>query len=711
MLLNLIFIIILIPLALLGVLVIRDKPKEKANGIFFVLVISIILWLIFNYLENAPLGLKWNDLFLRLDFALGPFLTYFFLVFALNFPKSRKYRYFTKIISLPALFFAFFSLFTPYIIRDVRLINNQLFFELGSLFFADVAFTLIYFGSGFFKWILDFRTLKADRRSQLLYIFLGSLISVSITLVVNIFFQKSMDIRYFQLANFSVLFFIGFTSYAILKHHLFDIRIVIQRTILYALTFGLFITVYSCLIYLFNRFFALMISPAISSILSAILMLIFYPHFKLYFQKETNRFFYRYPYDADKVLKEINEKCNSQSDPDSYFTCFVNIIEEKVKINKILLIILNRNKEPILIKNHNFSRKLIKYLKDIKCPEGIFKYFSHNRRAALLEDNYPVLKNIITSDHETVINQNEFEKSGVNLILPVYNKGQLIAFFFLGPKLSEEAYYPQDFQLFNTLVDSISLTFENIFLYSELKKYSKNLEEKVTKRTSELEDLNINQARFMADIYHELQTPLAVLKGNLSLMNKKRLDEFETAKSFVRMDRSVDRLSNLIKDLIFLSRADVGKVELKKENINFSELALNMHDDSLILVEAKGVRLRTDIEKNISINGDREKIKSLLFNLISNALKFTPNGKEIKIRLFKDNNNAFFEIEDQGIGIAEKDLPNLFSRFYRIDHGGGEKGSGLGLAICKWIAEAHGGEIEVKSELGQGSTFKVILPL
>ncbi|MCX6745795.1 MAG: HAMP domain-containing sensor histidine kinase, partial [Candidatus Parcubacteria bacterium] len=190
-----------------------------------------------------------------------------------------------------------------------------------------------------------------------------------------------------------------------------------------------------------------------------------------------------------------------------------------------------------------------------------------------------------------------------------------------------------------------------------------------------------------------------------------RLDEFETAKSFVRMDRSVDRLSNLIKDLIFLSRADVGKVELKKVNINLSELALNIYDDSLILVEDKGVRFIADIEKNISINGDREKIKSLLFNLISNALKFAPNGKKIRMRLFKDKNNAYFEIEDQGIGIAEKDLPNLFSRFYRIDHEHGEKGSGLGLAICKWIVQAHGGEIGVKSELGKGSIFTVTLPL
>jgi signal transduction histidine kinase len=603
--------------------------------------------------------------------------------------------------------------FTPLYIKNVYFPENAVSqINFGPLIYFLIIFFVVSIFYSIARIKHNYKNFSLIKRNQTKYLISGFTITASGAMLFNIILPLLGEKKYYSLGpQFSVVL-MAMAAYAILRHRLFDIRIVIQKTILYALTFGVFLATYLTLIYVFNRFLTLInLASTISSIVSAALIISLYSRFKLYFQKKTDKFFYRYPYDANQVLKEINEKCNSHGGLESFFACFVKIIEEKVKINKILLIILNKNKEPILIKNHNFSRKLVEYLKITKCPEKMYNYFSHNKHASLLKDDYPILKNTILNDQETLKNQDAFEKSGASLILPVYHKDRLIAFFFLGPKLSEEAYYPQDFQLFNALIDSISLTFENIFLYSELKKYSKNLEEKVTKRTRELGELNEKQSRFMADIYHELQTPLAVLKGNLSLMNKKRLDEFETAKSFVRMDRSVDRLSNLIKDLIFLSNADVGKVELKKENINFSELALNMYDDSLILAEDKGVRLRTDIEKNISIKGDREKIKSLLFNLISNALKFTPNGKEIRMRIFKDNNNAYFEIEDQGIGIAEKDLPNLFSRFYRIDHGSGEKGSGLGLAICKWIAEAHGGEIEVKSELGQGSTFKVSLPL
>jgi len=698
-------------LALLGVLVVRDKPKEKINRSFFILVIFIIVWLVFNYLENAPLGLRWNNLFLKLDFSFGPLLAYFFLLFALNFPESKKYKYFTKILFLPIAILAFLSFFTPYIIKDVHLSNGRLLFEDGSLFVGDVIVTLIYFGMGFIKWVLNYKKLKARKKMQLLCVFLGALISVTLTLFVNIFLQKIVNIQYFRLANFSTVFFVAFTAYAILRHQLFDIRKAIQITILYGIAFSFFLAVYTSLIYIFGQFFALMITPALSSIISASLMLLLYPNFKLFFQKKTDKFFYRYPYDPRVVLKEISDNCNHKFDFDEFFDCFVNIIENRVKINKILLVVLNEKREPMIIKNHNFNRKMSYFIKSTKCPKQILDYFNKYKYPVPLQNKSNELEKLIANDKQIEWRNELLKKSAVTLILPVYKKNNLIAFFFFGPKLSQEIYYPQDLQIFEGLINHLSLTFENIFLYTELKKYSKNLEEKVMRRTRQLEDLNENQALFMADIYHELQTPLAVLKGNLSLMSNRRLNEFETDKAFVRMDRSVDRLSNLIKDLIFLSKADVGKVELKKDNINFSELTLNMFDDSLILAEDKGIELLADIEKNIFINADREKIKSLLFNLVSNALKFTPAGKIIKINLSQDGQKVYFQIADQGIGIAEKDLPNLFSRFYRIDHSNEEKGSGLGLAICKWIVQAHGGEINVKSELGQGSIFKVSLPL
>ncbi|MCX6796133.1 MAG: hypothetical protein NTW06_01400, partial [Candidatus Falkowbacteria bacterium] len=299
MLFHLIFGAIFCLLGSLGLLVIHSKPKKKVNRIFFVWVIFIILWLASNYLENAPLGLKWNNLFLRLDFAFGPFLTYFFLLFALNFPESQKYKYFTKIILLPALFFSFLSFFSSHIIQDTQLIGSKLFFKLGPLFWADAVFTLIYFVGGILKWILDYKSLKGLKKLQLLYIFLGVLISGIIILIANLFLQRIIYIRYFQLANFSIIFFVAFTAHAIIKHHLFDIRIVIQKTILYALTFGVFLATYLSLIYLLGKFFALMaLAPTISSIISSFLIFSFYSRFKLYFHKKTDKFFYHYPYDA-----------------------------------------------------------------------------------------------------------------------------------------------------------------------------------------------------------------------------------------------------------------------------------------------------------------------------------------------------------------------------------------------------------------------------
>jgi signal transduction histidine kinase len=277
--------------------------------------------------------------------------------------------------------------------------------------------------------------------------------------------------------------------------------------------------------------------------------------------------------------------------------------------------------------------------------------------------------------------------------------------------MSGEAYYPQDLQLFDELIDRLNLAFKNIELYQEIKRYNKTLEFKVQKRTEELEAQHENQIRFTADISHELQTPLAILKGNLSLINQKIIPREEIDRGFGRMERSVDRLSNIIKDLIFLTKADAGKVIINKQEFDLSQAIRSVYDDSYILAEDKKVEFKLEVFSEIKIFADEDKINSLLFNLISNALKFTPAGKKIKISLAGEDGNAVLRAGDEGVGISAKDLPNIFTRFYRLENSDNQKGSGLGLAICKWIINAHGGDISVQSELGRGTTFIVTLPL
>ncbi len=702
----------------LAVLILVKNRKSVANKIFIIFIFSVLVWIVANFIvdhaKDSNQALFWS----QISWIMAALALYLLFIFSLFFPFKDQIRIKFKII-IPFILTLIFSIFClsdlykKFILYDIIVgefgVEEYIFgpfFIYGSLFFILMGMATIV------KIFSKYRKVRGVEKMQIRYFLLGLFLllffSLSFSLPLPFLFNNSFLAK---LSPFFSVIFVAFTTYAIVRHRLMDIRLFIQKTILYAMTFGLFLVIYLSLIFVFDQVFALFdLAPTFSSIISAVLIIAIYPRFKLYFQKKTDKFFYRYPYDSNKVLKEINEKCSRQIDFDNFFDYFSSIIENKLKINKILLVILQKDKNPFLVKNHNFSRKLVDFFKKVKCPTKIYEYFNQYNHIILIRDKQPVLQDIL-KDKELLQRQKLFEKSGVNLILPVYCNGQLTAFFFFGHKLSQEDLYPQDLQLFENLIDTLNLIFENIFLYNDLKKSLFSMEEKINQRTKELRELNKNQSRFMADISHELQTPLAVLKGNLSLINNKKLDEQESKKVFVRLERSVDRLSNLIKDLIFLSKADVGQIKINKEYFDFSDLVKEMAEDSAILAEDKEIKMQLKIEKGIYFMGDKEKLQGLLFNLISNALKYTPVGKEIKIELYKKNDTICLLVADQGIGIARKDLPYIFSRFYRIEYQVKEKGTGLGLAICKWIVHVHGGKIGVKSELGKGTSFKIILPL
>jgi signal transduction histidine kinase len=225
-----------------------------------------------------------------------------------------------------------------------------------------------------------------------------------------------------------------------------------------------------------------------------------------------------------------------------------------------------------------------------------------------------------------------------------------------------------------------------------------------------LENLFTSQQRFLADVSHELRTPLTVIKGNANLMRKiKEADE----ESLMSIDEEADRLTRMVGDLLLLAQAESGKLPLNVRALEFDTLLLDVFQEMRVLAGDKVKIKMTDIDQAI-INGDRDRLKQVLLNLIGNAIQYTPPGGDVYLNLSKSQEMARLIIRDTGPGIPAKDLPHIFDRFYR-----GEKsrtrsktsGYGLGLSIAYWIVDAHGGRIEVDSQEGKGTTFAVFLPL
>lgn len=226
-------------------------------------------------------------------------------------------------------------------------------------------------------------------------------------------------------------------------------------------------------------------------------------------------------------------------------------------------------------------------------------------------------------------------------------------------------------------------------------------------------ELSFKQMKqFTADASHELKTPLTVLKGEMeiALKTEKTVEGFkEVIKSSLE---EIDKMSALVKSLLNLAKLD-SRVRLPNDNIKLDGIVEERFNQTLPMAKDKGIDMVMAKKEGVVIMGDKIGIGQLLFNLIYNAIKYTPKDGRIEISLEQSDNWAIIKVIDTGIGIAEEDLPHIFDRFYRVDKARttGAGGVGLGLSICKEIAEAHGGKIEVESEAGKGSVFKVYLPL
>jgi two-component system OmpR family sensor kinase len=225
-----------------------------------------------------------------------------------------------------------------------------------------------------------------------------------------------------------------------------------------------------------------------------------------------------------------------------------------------------------------------------------------------------------------------------------------------------------------------------------------------------LEQLFTSQQRFLADVSHELRTPLTVIKGNVDLMRRmKQVDE----ESLDTIEDESDRLTRLVGDLLLEAQAESGKLPLHFAPLELDTLLLEVFKEMRVLARDRvGIKL-TEIDQ-IQVNGDRDRLKQVLINLISNAIKYTPQGGEVFLSLGKVGDNARLIVRDTGFGIPSEDLPHIFERFYRAEKSRTRSkvgGFGLGLSIAYWIVRAHNGTIEVNSQVGKGTTFCVWLPL
>jgi len=219
--------------------------------------------------------------------------------------------------------------------------------------------------------------------------------------------------------------------------------------------------------------------------------------------------------------------------------------------------------------------------------------------------------------------------------------------------------------------------------------------------------------QFSADASHELRTPLTVIKGEAELALRRTRPAEDYKLVLESTLEEIDRMTQIVDELLFLSRTDLGEVVIERLPVRLDALVEDIRRQTGVLGQEQGVQVTVGSVDPATVLGDELRLRELLLNLVDNAVKYSRPGGKVEIALLREGAAARLSVTDQGIGMTPEEMGRIFDRFYRTDAARthAKKGTGLGLSICKWIAEAHHGRIEVQSQVGEGSRFTVVLPL
>ena len=308
------------------------------------------------------------------------------------------------------------------------------------------------------------------------------------------------------------------------------------------------------------------------------------------------------------------------------------------------------------------------------------------------------------------------------VVAPILPKEGNRGFLFVGTESADALLTEGDEELITILANQIGQSLENARLFEETWQAQQDLENKVEQRTNELtvalEEIKAVSKRktdFVSAVSHELRTPLTSIKGYASILLSEKLGGLPQAvkERLDKINRHSDELAHLVNELLDISRIESGRVTMKSEPCELKDMVTMVADLLSVQLKEKDIEFAIDIRKDIKlILGDRQQLERVFINLVSNAIKFTPLKGKIMINAYSKDGLVQIDVTDTGIGIPPEAQGAIFEEFYRVDNPINQKvkGTGLGLSLVKHIVEAHKGEIWVKSNIGEGSTFSFTIP-
>lgn len=690
----------------LGLIVFIKNPKKQINITFALFAFAVALWSFSYFFWQISSSKEDAIAWLKLLMAFAIFIPAFYLHLVTTLTNSSN-KYILAISYLIFSIFFLFDLLTSLFIQGTRPLLMFGFWPIpGPIFHI---FLIIWAGIVIYSTYLLYLSQKSSNgliKMQTKYLLWGMIIGFAGG-STNYFLWYGILIP--PVGNILVSLYIGLTAYAIVRHSFLDIRLVIARTVSFALLVTLIGLLYTLLFaFLSYAFIGVTFELRVITIFTLLTLLVSFSFQPIHraLEKITDKLFYKDKYDTSKLLYDLALVMASTLELKDLASRLIETLISQIRISRGMFILTE--------KGHIYDVVYQGYqTKPVLDRQKI--------SSLLTLSSITIFEELPEGDMKNVMRE-----EGFMVVIPLYTKGEDVDLLVLGEKLSGDIYTPEDIRVLNIIAPEATVAIQNAKAYEEIRRFNITLQEEVDKATKDLQvtnqrlkELDKLKDDFVSVTSHELRTPMTAIRSYTWMaLHKSDVPLSERLKKYlIRTLLSTERLINLVNDMLNVSRIESGRIEIIPEGVDLISLARDIIDEAYhSKAPQKNIEILLLEDSIPKVFADPEKLREVFLNILGNAVKFTPSGGTITISFFTDGKVVETSIKDSGVGISKEDLGRLFQKFGRLDNSyvstASSGGTGLGLYISKSLVELMHGRIWVSSEgLGKGATFTVSLPV
>jgi signal transduction histidine kinase len=697
-----------------AVILLKSGLQERLNRSCFLFITGFALWLILNYLSNITSFN--NDSLLVINrtlFVVSAVEPFLIAGFVTDILRKNRYSGFFLWMSIFVLITAIISM-TPLVVQGLITTNQSeasvgiVFGPLAPLYFLIIAivvtniFLNLYLGT---KPPYEKR-IRGSSKTLLLTVGFAVLVILVTNAIIPIMFGR------FEFSTLGLLFgafAIAGVSYSVVRHGLFDIRLAVVRSVTYTLVLitlgGLYVAIAFLSSTVLNNS-AFSINQTFSGVVVSLLLAFLFQPIKRFFDRVTNRIFYKDNYNTDDFFAKLNKTLSTTTDLRGLLERVAYEIGTILKAEQAFFFIFTNSEGNYISAGTEGHRLLPKH--DAVLFEQKTKGEADVFVASMFDDNDPVRRMMVS--HR------------IELVLPLIQDDAVIGYLCLGDHKTSN-YTNRDIKALNTISDELIIAIQNALAVHEIRELNASLQQKIANATKELRSSNAVLRRldeikdeFISMASHQLRTPLTSVKGYISMVIEGDVGKITPSQKQLleQAFMSSENMVHLINDFLNVSRLQSGKFVIDKTDVDLSKLVEEEMNGLRPNATARGMKLVYKKPNKFPIvQIDEGKFRQVVMNFADNAIYYSHENSSIIVSLGVEGNEIVFTVKDTGIGVPKAEQDKLFAKFYRAANAKVQRpdGTGVGIFLAKKVVDAHGGTIIFDSVEGKGSTFGFRLPL